>query len=199
MPYKVGLTGGIGSGKSTVTGEFAQLGVATFSADDVSHTLSRKGQPAYHKIIELFGADILKPDGDLDRKALGDIIFNDNAQKSRLEGILHPLILQALHQQVDAAGTAYCVLDIPLLINTAERKRVDRILVVRCDQQKRIARIQQRNGWSTEKIHRVMQNQVTEQALAAAAYDVIDNSGNVAAIKAQVARLHQQYLKFAGQ
>ncbi len=199
MPYKVGLTGGIGSGKSTVAGAFSEFGVATFSADALSHTLSRKGQPAYHEIVKVFGTRTLKPDGELDRKVLGDLIFNDDAQKSRLEDILHPLIMQALHQQADAADAAYCVLDIPLLINTAERERVDRILVVRCEQQKRIARIKQRNDWSTEKINRVMKNQLSEQTLLAAADDVIDNNGDVAAIKVQVARLHQKYLILAEQ
>ncbi len=198
MPYKVGLTGGIGSGKSTVANAFSRLGIATFSADVIGHALSENGQPAYHKIVETFGSHILKPDGELDRKALGNIVFSDSAQKSRLEGILHPLIMQVLHQQADAANTAYCVLDIPLLINTAERERVDRILVVQCEQQERIARIQKRNGWSREKINRVMNNQVSEQTLLAAADDVIDNSSDIAAINAQVARLHQKYLVFAG-
>jgi dephospho-CoA kinase len=197
MPYKVGLTGGIGSGKSTVADAFANLGIATFSADVISHALSQKGRVAYQNIVEVFGTGILKPDGELDRKALGDIIFSDERQKSQLESILHPLIMQALHQQADAASTEYCVLDIPLLINTAERERVDRILVVQCEQQERIARIQKRNGWSLQKINRVINSQVSEQALIAAADDIIDNSGDVAAIRAQVARLHQEYLVFA--
>ena len=199
MPYKIGLTGGIGSGKSTIAKVFSSLGIATFSADVVGHALSRKGQPAYQKIVDLFGTRILKPDGELDRIALGNIIFSDTTQKNQLEGILHPLIMQAMHQQADAAGTAYSVLDIPLLINTAESERVDRILVVKCAQQERIARIQKRNGWSIEKIKRVMTNQLSEQVLMAAANDVIDNSGDISAIKVQVTRLHQKYLAFAGQ
>jgi len=198
MPYKIGLTGGIGSGKSTVAQAFTELGVPTFSADTISHELSAKDQPGYLKIVELFGAEILETNGELNRRALGDIIFSDKAQKLQLEKILHPMIMQALHHQADAANTPYCVLDIPLLINTAERERVDRILVVHCEQGQRIARIQKRNDWSTEKIARVMKNQVTEQALLEAADDIVDNNGDIKTLKEQVADLHKLYLVYAG-
>jgi dephospho-CoA kinase len=194
MPYKVGLTGGIGSGKSTVAQAFAALGVPTLSADAIAHELSGKNQPGYLKIVEVFGTDILKPDGELDRKALGDMIFSNRAQKAKLESILHPMIMQALHQQADALDAPYCILDIPLLINTAERERVNRILVVHCEQKERVARIQKRNGWPVEKIDKVMRNQVSDQALLAAADDVLDNDGDIAAIGEQVADLHSLYI-----
>lgn len=197
MPYKIGLTGGIGSGKSTVAKAFSELGVATFSADTISHELSEKGQPGYLEMLALFGPEILNANGELNRNAIGDIIFKDKALKSQLENSLHPLILQTLHRQADAANTRYCVLDIPLLINTAERERVDRILVVHCKQKERIARIQKRNGWSAEKIAKVMKNQVSEPALIAAADDIVDNNGDITAIKQQVADLHERYLGYA--
>ncbi len=197
MPYKIGLTGGIGSGKSTVARAFAELGVPTFSADTISHEISAKGQPGYLKIVEFFGPEILDANGELNRRVLGDIIFSDKAKKKSLEKILHPMIMQALHRQADATNAPYCVLDIPLLINTPERERVDRILVVHCGQEQRIARIQKRNGWSTEKIARVMKNQVSEQALLEAADDVVDNSGDIETIKEQVADLHKLYLGYA--
>lgn len=197
MPYKIGLTGGIGSGKSTVCKAFSKLDVPTFSADSISHELSSKNQPAYLKIIEAFGSSILKENGELDRGALGDIVFNDKASKSRLENILHPMIMRVLHRRADAAEAPYCVLDIPLLINTAERKRVDRVLVVLCDQAKRIARIRIRSSWSEEKIARVMGNQVSDQKMKDAADEIVDNNGDITAIKIQVAELHEMYLEFA--
>jgi len=197
MPYKVGLTGGIGSGKSTVTQAFADLDVPTFSADAIGHALSRKGQAAYAEIIRAFGPGILQADGELDRGALGDIVFNDKAQKTRLERILHPIIMQAMHQQADATSAPYCILDIPLLINSAERKRVDRVLVVDCDRETRIARIQARNGWSEEKIHRVMHSQPGSRKLLEAADEVLDNNGTLANIATQVAALHRRYLLVA--
>ena len=197
MPYKVGLTGGIGSGKSTVAQAFAELGVPTLSADAIGHELSRKNRPGYLKIIEDFGTSILKPDGELDRKALGDFIFSDRDRKAQLESILHPMIMQTVHQQADALDTPYCILEIPLLINTAERERVNRILVVHCAQKERIVRIQKRSGWPLEKIDQVMRNQVSDQALLAAADDVLDNDGDIAAIGEQVADLHSRYLLLA--
>jgi len=194
MAFKVGLTGGIGSGKSTVTRCFAQLGVATFSADAISHELSRKDAVGYNEIVKAFGNNVLTPDGELDRKALGDIIFSDNARKTQLENILHPMIMRSLHEQADAADTPYCILDIPLLINTAERERVDHVLVVHCDKKQRIERIQQRNGWSLDKINSVMDNQVSDEALVTAADDIVDNSGDISGIQEQLVPLHQFYL-----
>ncbi len=197
MPYKIGLTGGIGSGKSTVARAFSELGVATFSADTISHELSAKGQPGYLKIVALFGSEILETNGELNRRALGDIIFSDKAKKLQLESILHPMIMQALHHKADTTNGPYCVLDIPLLVSTAERERVDRILVVHCERENRVARVQKRNGWSTEKIARVMKNQVPEQALLEAADEVVDNNGDIKALKDQVAGLHKLYLDCA--
>jgi dephospho-CoA kinase len=107
------------------------------------------------------------------------------------------MIMQALHQRADVLDTTYCILDIPLLINTAERDRVNRILVVRCEQKERIARIQKRNGWPLEKIEKAMKNQVSDQALLTAADDVLDNDGDIAAIGEQVAELHSVYLLLA--
>ena len=104
------------------------------------------------------------------------------------------MIMRSLHQQADAIDAPYCVLDIPLLINTAERERVDRVLVVHCDRKARIERIQRRNGWPLEKINRVMENQVSDEALIEAADDVVDNSGDISGIHEQVASLHQLYL-----
>ena len=193
MILKVGLTGAIGSGKSTVAHAFTKLGVATFSADSVGHKLSAQGQPGYQKIVAEFGHDILQPNGDINRSKLGDIVFNNASLKQKLESILHPLIMHRLHQQAESVKGIYCILDIPLLINTAERDKVDRILVVDCDAAMRISRIKHRNGWTEEKILAVMSSQPTGDELISAADDVLDNNGSLTDIDAQVDRLHQRY------
>ena len=197
MPYKIGLTGGIGSGKSTVARAFEALGVPVFSADAIGHRLSARGEPAYLEIVSAFGTAILDDAGELDRAALGDIVFADERQKKRLEQILHPLILQRMHEQADQETATYCILDIPLLVGTREVERVDRILVVDCKRSTRFERIRQRNGWRDEKIERVMQNQVSDASLVEAADDIVDNNGEIDAIAPQVAALHQKYLELA--
>lgn len=197
MPYKIGLTGGIGSGKSTVADAFAELDVPTFSADTIGHALSAKHQPAYQKIVELFGQKVLTRDGELDRAMLGNLVFQDKMLKTKLETILHPLILASMHHAADAESAPYCVLDIPLLVNTEEVRRVDRVLVIHCDRKKRIERIRKRNGWSDEKIAKVMDSQASEQDLKAAADDVVDNNGSLEDIKIQVLTLHKKFLVLA--
>lgn len=193
IPYKVGLTGGIGSGKSTVAGLFSKQGVPTFSADQISRELCQPKNAAYSQIVETFGLTILNKDGTLDRGALGDLIFKDPDKRKLLEHILHPMILQTMHQRADAVSFPYCVLDIPLLLNSAERERVDTILVVHCDREKRVQRIKKRSAWSDQKISRVMANQVSDEDLKAAANDWIDNSGKIDDIGPRVKALHAQY------
>jgi len=198
VTYKVGLTGGIASGKSTVANEFCKLGIAVFNADKIGHQLMRKGQSAYQEIIKQFGTGILQAAGEIDRAHLGDIVFNDKTLKHRLEGILHPQIMRAMHQKADAVQAPYVILDIPLLIGTPEQSRMDRILVVDCNQETRIRRIKYRNGWSEAKIDAVVSAQISAQQLRQAADDIIDNSGDdLAAIKEQVADLHIQYLAYS--
>ncbi len=197
MPYKIGLTGGIGSGKSTVAGAFVELGVPVFSADAIGHRLSANGEPGHREIVSAFGPEILDESGELDRAALGDIVFGDEKQRKKLEGILHPLILQNMHQQADAESAPYCVLDIPLLVGTDEVRCVNRILVVDCRRSTRFERIRKRSGWSDDKIERVMQNQVSDETLLAAADDIVDNNGGLDAIAPQVQALHRKYLALA--
>ncbi len=197
MIYKVGLTGGIGSGKSTVANCFNELGVPIYNADQIGHELSQKHAEGYRAITETFGADILLTNGEIDRKALGDIVFNNKGLKTKLEAILHPLILHTMHQRAEAATFPYCIFDIPLLINTAEQDNVDRILVVKCAQKTRIKRIRKRSDWSNEKIKSVMADQPSEQVLIIEADDLIDNNHTIEALKPQVKKLHQQYLDLA--
>lgn len=197
MTFKIGLTGGIGSGKSSVASAFANLGVPIFCADDISHELSRKGEPAYLQIVEQFGLKILLDSGELNRACLGDLVFNDNTLKSQLEGILHPLIMQAMHEKADATSAPYVVLDIPLLIGTPEQSWVDRILVVDCERNRRTKRVMKRNGWSVGKIEAIMSMQASEKALLYAADDIIDNNAGFNEIEMQVTKLHLRYLGYS--
>lgn len=194
MTWKVGLTGGIGSGKTSLAQAFIAQGVPVFSADTISHELSQQGQAAYLKIVEHFGDAILRKDGEIDRAVLGNIVFNNSAQKYRLESILHPMIRERLHQAADAVDTPYCILDIPLLVNNrAELARVNRILVVTCETETRIARIKKRSQWSLEKIEAVIRQQLNDKTLIRAANDVLDNNGTIAELDAQVVALHHRY------
>ncbi len=197
MSYKIGLTGGIGSGKSTVANAFSNLGITVFSADTISHALTQKGESAYLEIVKQFGQSILLQNGELDRTQLGDLIFSDNVLKAHLEGILHPLIMRTMHLKADASRAPYVVLDIPLLIGTPEQSNVDRILVVDCEINTRIERIKKRNGWTTEKIEAVMSIQVPNQILLQAADDIIENNQGYSEIEAQVSDLHLRYLTFS--
>lgn len=199
MSYKIGLTGGIGSGKSTVAEAFAELGVPVFSADAIGHQLSARGQPGYVEIVKLFGNGILDDKGEINRAALGDRVFADASQRKQLEQILHPLILDQMHALAEAKPSPYCILDIPLLVGTEEVERMDRILVVDCRREIRIERIRKRSGWSNRKIAQVMQHQVSDQALKAAADDIVDNNGELDGIAPQVRVLHRKYLELAGQ
>jgi dephospho-CoA kinase len=197
IPFKVGLTGGIGSGKSTVARLFADSGVPTFSADAISHQLCEPGQAGYLEIVKSFGSSILNKDGTINRPALGDQVFNDNTLRAQLEHILHPMIKQTMHQRADAIDYPYCILDIPLLINSAERDRVNRVLVVHCERAIRLQRVKQRSAWSEEKIARVMASQPDDEAFKVAADDWLDNSGKIEDMAQRISKLHAQYLLLA--
>ncbi len=197
MPYKIGLTGGIGSGKSTATNAFKKLGVLCLSADTIGHELCAQGEPAYVEIVKLFGKDVLVADGALDRAAIGAIVFNNSLMKQRLENILHPRIMRRMHQLADDYTGPYCVLDIPLLINTNQQDSVDRILVVCCKLEIRIQRIKLRNGWNDKKIEAVMAAQQPQEVLIEAADDLIYNNGSLEEIDTQVSQLHLKYSKLS--
>ncbi len=197
MVFKVGVTGGIGSGKSSVAAKFAELDVPTFSSDALARELCQPDQAPYKQIVAHFGQDILNTDQTLNRSALGDIVFNDNTQLKQLEAILHPAIFELMHCRADVCDAPYCILDIPLLIGTAEQKAVQRILVVHTDLAIRKQRIATRNGWSEEKIQSVIDAQRSEAELLAAAHDVIENNTALDDLNAPVATLHKRYIELA--
>ncbi|MFC5299897.1 dephospho-CoA kinase [Azospira restricta] len=195
MSYVVGLTGGIGSGKSTVAGLFVAQGAALVDTDAIAHALTAPGGAAMPAIAAAFGDGVLRADGALDRAAMRARAFAEPAAKARLEGILHPLIRAEADRQVHAASAPYVILAVPLLVESGSYgERCDRILVVDCAEATQLARVVARNGLSAAEVRAIMATQATRAARLAAADDVIDNDGPPSALPAQVERLHRQYL-----
>ncbi len=197
MVLRIGLTGGIGSGKTTVSNRFRHLGIAVIDADELAHALSKKGQEAYLEIAHTFGPDILQSDGELDRAKLRSIVFNNPEQRKQLEAILHPRIRMEMYQQAEQAKSPYCVLVIPLLIENELEEMVDRILVIDAFDERRIEWITIRSGLSEGEIRRIFESQVSREQRLAAADDVIENSRTIPDLTNQVDRLHQEYLELA--
>jgi dephospho-CoA kinase len=195
---RIGLTGGIASGKSTVTQRFAELGVPVIDADVASRAVVELGKPGLARVVERFGPQVLDASGRLDRKALRALIFNDPASRQALDAILHPLIRADIEQQAAGAKGPYVVMAIPLLIEGGNaRGRVDRILVVDADEALQIQRVQARDGSSAEDARAILASQATRAVRLAAADDVLLNAGTVADLRQAVDRLHEKYLQLA--
>jgi dephospho-CoA kinase len=203
VSYVVGLTGGIGSGKSAAADLFAAHGVAVVDTDAIAHALSKAGGAAMPAIRAEFGAAVVAADGALDRAAMRAIVFADESTKTsarkRLEAILHPLIRAEGERQLAAAGAApYAILVVPLLIESGNyRERVNRIAVVDCSEETQIARVMSRNGLARAEIERILAAQATRAERLAAADDIIDNDGEIAALPPRIERLHADYLALA--
>ena len=177
-PYSIGLTGGIGSGKSTVAERFAARGAAVVDTDAIAHALTGPDGRAMPAIAERFGAGCVRADGSLDRDAMRQRVFADPAQRAALEAILHPLIGAAARAQAAAAGRATVVFDVPLLVESGHwRARVDRVLVVDCSEETQVRRVMARNGWPEEAVRRVIAQQATREQRRAVADAVILNDG----------------------
>lgn len=194
----VGLTGGIGSGKSTVAEIFRRWGVPIVDADIIARQLVEPGQPALAEIVAAFGAGILDAAGALDRARLRTLVFNDAARRKRLEEILHPRIRREMLRQAQALQTSYCVFVIPLLFETGQRELVDRVLVVDTDEKNQEQRLQARDGLDASTIHGIMAAQIDRQTRLAAADDIVTNNGAPQDLEAEVERLHRFYLGLAG-
>ncbi|MDF9392492.1 MULTISPECIES: dephospho-CoA kinase [Methylococcus] len=193
----VGLTGGIGAGKSTVARLFAARGVEVLDADEVAHRLLEPGQPALKAVIRAFGSGILGADGTLDRAALRRRVFADPKARKRLEGIVHPLVYAELARLVLGSEGSYCVLSIPLLLETGRRRFVDRLLVVDCPETLQIERVVRRSGLRPEEVRAIMAAQVSRSERLAAADDVIVNASDTASLEAEVDALHKRYSALA--
>jgi dephospho-CoA kinase len=200
MPYTVGLTGGIGSGKSAVAQLFAGHGAAVIDSDDIAHELSGPGGAAIGKIRTAFGAGMIRPDGSLNRDRMRTLVFGDAAARERLEKILHPLIREESTRRAMRAAGPYIVFVIPLLIEGGlDRSRIQRVLVVDCIEAQQIARVMERSRLQEREIRAILSAQASRAERLAQAEDVIDNSGPRQALAPQVARLHEKYLMLAAQ
>lgn len=193
----VGLTGGIGSGKSVVCNRFSQRGILIVDADIVAREVVEPGCDALKQIQNHFGESILEPDGKLSRSKLRDIIFTDHTEKKWLESLLHPLINTEIRRQLSAAKNGYVILASPLLLETKQFQLVDRILVVDTSEQLQIERASHRDKSNAAQIKAIMQTQLSRQERCARANDIIQNHGDIHELDNQVEKLHQLYLELA--
>ncbi len=195
--WRVGLTGGIGSGKSSVAGLFAARGVPVIDADACARRLAEPGQPAYREIIALFGPTVLDTQQRIDRKRLRRRIFDNPAERQRLEAILHPRVRRAMEDEIGGLRAAYCILVIPLLLETTEHPAVDRILVVDANEERQIERVTQRDATNAEEVKRIIAAQLPRAERLRHAQDVITNNAGLAELEEAVERLHRRYLNLA--
>ena len=197
-PFRVALTGGIASGKSTVADQFAAKGVPVIDTDVIAREVVEPGQPALAAVVDAFGSQVLGDDGRLDRPRLRERIFGDAAARRRLEAILHPAIRAEMERQSRAAGGPYQILVIPLLVEGGRRDHIDRVLVVDVPEATQIERLVRRDGVSREQAAAALRAQATRDARLAFADDVIENTGELIALETRVAELHSDYLRRAG-
>ena len=193
----IGLTGGIASGKSTVAQRFMDLGVPVIDADAAAREVVAPGKPGLQQVIDRFGSRVVAENGELDRRALREIVFSDPDARRDLEAILHPLIRTDMDRNAAAAVGPYIVMAIPLLIEGGSRDRVDRILVVDVDEAVQLQRVMARDHCSAEQAQAILASQAPRSARLAAADDVLPNGGTVTELRQAVDALHQQYLRQA--
>ena len=197
--YRVALTGGIASGKTTVANLFAAHGVPLVDTDLIAREVVEPGQPALAAVVATFGADVLDQEGRLDRRRLREIIFGDAAARGRLEAILHPAIRAEMERQSAAAADAgpYQLLVIPLLAEGGRRNHVDRVLVVDTPESVQVARLMARDAVTREQAEASLRAQAARTARLGIADDVVNNTGRIEDLRDQVDALHLQYVNFA--
>ncbi|EKE85321.1 dephospho-CoA kinase [Idiomarina xiamenensis] len=195
--WVVGLTGGIGSGKTAASNFFAEQGVTVVDADVVAREVVFPGSPALAEIVEHFGNDVLQADGSLNRASLRQRIFANSSDKDWLNQLLHPAIRERLLQQLQAATSRYVILVAPLLFENGLDAYCQRTLVIDVDEQTQIQRTQQRDQVDAKQVESIMAAQWSRQQRSAAADDVVDNNGSLAQLIAQLKPLHESYLTIA--
>jgi len=196
--YVVGLTGGVGSGKSTVAELFAKLGVTIADADQAARTVVQPGSPALQEIEQAFGPEVLLQDGTLDRAAMRKRIFANQQERKNLEAITHPKIKEEIQRQLAAAKGSYAILVVPLLLETGQ-ELADRILVVDAPEEQQIKRTIKRDNSSRQQVENMLKAQASRSERLQQADDVIDNSQDPDQLPQQVEQLHQKYLGLAGE
>jgi dephospho-CoA kinase len=197
-PFSIGLTGGIGSGKTTVANLFGERGAALIDTDAIAHQLTTPGGAAIDAIRAGFGDEFIGADGAMDRARMRAHVFADAGARKRLEAVLHPLIRSETARAAQEARGDYLIFVVPLLVESQQwRTRTSRILVVDCSEEVQIARVMQRNGMVRTQVEAIMAAQATRAERLAAADDVIENNGDTAALLPQIERLHALYLAMA--
>ena len=198
--YVVAITGGIGSGKTTIANQFAELGIDVVDADVIAREVVEPDTPALAAIADHFGPDVITPDGQLDRRSLRERVFSDPSAKTWLNALLHPLIRSEMQRQCAAARSPYCLLVVPLLVENKLTGLANRVLVVDVDEATQIERTCRRDGVTPEQAKAIIAAQASRSERLAAADDVIENgNGSEMAIKARILTLHETYLAFASQ
>jgi dephospho-CoA kinase len=194
QPYVVGVTGGIGSGKSTVCDEFARYGIAVIDADVVAREVVQPGSSGLAAVVEEFGASMLDADGNLDRAALRRLVFGEPGRRDTLEKILHPLIRARIRELLAQVTSPYCLLAIPLLVEKGNYDHVNRVLVIDCPVETQISRVMARDKLTQQEAEAIIRTQASREQRLSRADDTITNATDLDAIRAQVARLHSTYL-----
>jgi dephospho-CoA kinase len=194
---RIGLTGGIASGKSTAAGRFSELGVPVIDADESARAVVAPGTAGLTQVISKFGRGVLAENGELNRRALRDLIFSDPGLRRELEHILHPLIRADMDSRAQAAVGPYLIMAIPLLVEGGARGRVDRVLVVDVDEALQLERVMARDGSTFDQARAILASQSSRSARLAAADDVLLNTGTVTDLRQGVDRLHERYLRLA--
>ena len=195
--FTVGVTGGIGSGKSSAADRFRQLGVPIIDADVVARQIVEPGMPALQEIINAFGESVANGRGELDRATLRKIIFSDSSRKSQLEAILHPRIYDEILRLLSELSTPYAIVVIPLLAESKHEYPLDRILVIDVPSDVQISRVTTRDEQSTEEVERIISSQASRHSRLAIADDVIDNIGSKVDLYGRVDAMHLTYLEYA--
>ena len=197
--FVVGLTGGIGSGKSTAATQFRALGIEVIDADSLSREVVNRGSPALAQIAGHFGKNILNSLGELDRASLREIVFSDNSAKVWLEQLLHPLIADLMQLRLANSKSDYCILESPLLLETRQHELVDRVLVVDVREETQLSRTLQRDNGETSTIQAIIASQMNRKDRLQKADDILDNEAEEDTIATKVARLHEQYLEMSNE
>lgn len=195
--FKLGLTGGIGSGKTVASDYFSQLGIEVVDTDVVARQVVEPGTPALEEIKAHFGTDVIQSDGTLDRKALRARVFADEKERIWLESLLHPLIRKATLQQLESAHSAYVILVSPLLIESGRHRLADRVLVIDSPERLQLSRAQHRDDSDASQIKAIMQTQFSREQRLAQADDVVINDADIASLQRQLDVLHAKYLAIA--
>lgn len=194
---KIGLTGGIGSGKTTASGYFSALNIPVIDADEIARNLLTPDGPAYQKVIDTFGDRILDNRKLIDRSRLRALVFEDPAKRKALEEIIHPHVRSEINRQLEKTNAPYCIIVIPLLIEAGYADFVDNILVIDADESAQMKRVKERNGLNENEIKNIMSAQVDRQKRLAHADEIITNDGSLNELKRNVEQLHEQYTKMA--